>query len=181
MLKVFFYIPLLAMFFTLAACNDDTLTFAEELEAEQALIQDFLNRRNAVVVTVKPTSFPWPDNVFYKTPSGMYFRLTYPGDIQNPADSLVAGDRVVPRFIQYTLQVNADTLFNWNTIDFPYPVTFRFRDFTQVSAGWHEAAGLMRYNDAEATFILPSKIGFSQFSRPATPVGYDMKIRINKF
>ncbi len=181
MLKKFIYITIVFSLIVLSACRDENVTYAEELKAERETIERFLARNNYQVVTVRPTEFPWPDNVIFRTASGMYFRLTDQGDISNPADSLMPGDKVVPRFIQYTLTDRADTVFNWNTIDFPYTSTFNYRDLTQVSPGWHEAAGLMKYNDAEAMFIVPSKLGFSQFSRPATPVGYDMKIRINKF
>jgi len=181
MLRNFIYISILFSLFLLVACRDENITYAEELKAEKDLIANFLSRHNYRVVTVRPSGFPWPDNVILRTPSGLYFRLTNQGDISNPADSLLPGDRVVPRFIQYTLTLRSDTLFNWNTVDFPYTTTFNFRDLTQVSPAWHEAAGLMRYNDSEATFIVPSKLGFPQFSRPATPVAYDMKIRINRF
>jgi len=165
----------------LVGCNDDNVTYAEELKAERKIIDDFIRRNQIVVVHVKPQTFPWPEKVYYKTSTGLYFRLEKQGDISNPADSLVVGDQVVPRFIQYTLTEKSDTISNWNTIDFPYPAVFNYRDFTQVCVGWHEAAGLMKYNDSEAKFIVHSKLGFPQFNRPATPIGYDMKIRIKKF
>jgi hypothetical protein len=181
MMKNIFLSLCVALVIGFAACKDDNVTYAEELKAEKKLIEDFIRRQEIIVVDVKPTTFPWPAKVYYKTKTGLYFRLEKQGDISNPADSLVAGDQVVPRFIQYTLNEKADTISNWTTIDFPYPAVFNYRDLTQVCVGWHEAAGLMQYNDSEAKFIVYSKLGFSQYNRPATPIGYDMKIRVKKF
>lgn len=180
-MKNVFFVLGIALVIGFAGCKDDNVTYAEELKAERELIEDFISRQGITVVDVKPTVFPWPAKVYYKTPTGLYFRLEKQGDITNLADSVITGDQVVPRFIQYTLNERADTISNMNTIDFPYPAVFNFRDYTQVSVGWHEAVALMQYNDSEAKFIVYSKLGFSQYNRPATPIGYDMKIKVKKY
>lgn len=165
--------------FSFAACKDDNITYAEELKAEREVIADFLSRQQYQVVTTLPADSLWPEKTFYKSNTGLYFRLTNRGDVLS-GDTLVAGDLVVTRFLEYTLTEKADTVFNWTTIDFPYPTTFDYMDLAQVCNGWHEAAGYMKRNNAQATFIVPSKLGFPEFNRPATPMAYDMKIKIQK-
>jgi len=172
----FFTVSLSALIFS--ACDDNT-TYADELAAEQNLITGFIQRNNISVVTQLPTVYPWPEKVFFKSPTGLYFRLTAQGDVAS-GDTLEAGDMVVARFLQYTLNEKADTLSNLSTLDFPYPTTFNYRDFSQVCVGWHEAAGYMKRHNSEATIIVFSRLGFSQFNRPATPIGYDLKIKIQK-
>ena len=171
---------ILTSFVLFTACKDDNVTYAEELKAEQELIADFISRQQIQVVTVMPTAFPWPDKVYYKTKTGLYFRLTNQGDIVTQ-DSVIAGDVIVVRYDQYTLTTKPDTISNRSTIDFVYPSEFKYLDYAQASSAWHEAVGFMKYNNAHAKLIVPSKIGFSTFSRPATPIGYDLEIRIKKF
>ena len=164
--------------FAISSC-DDNVTFADELAAEQTLINGFIKRNNITVVDKMPITFPWPDKVFYKSNSGLYFRLTAQGAVTS-GDTIQSGDMVVARFLQYTLNEKADTLPNLSTLDFPYPTTFNYMDYSQVCVGWHEAVGYMKRHNSEATIIVYSRIGFSQFNRPATPIGYDLKIKIQK-
>ena len=170
---------MLATILLLPACKDDNVTYSEELKAEQELINDFISRQQIQVVTVMP-AFPWPDKVFYKSKSGLYFRLTNEGDIHTQ-DSILAGDDVLLRFDQYTLNVKSDTISNRSTVDFVDPWEFKYMDYTQACVAWHEAVSYMKYSKAEAQIIVPSKIGFSTFSRPATPIAYDLEIRIKKY
>ncbi|OJV38771.1 MAG: hypothetical protein BGO29_14100 [Bacteroidales bacterium 36-12] len=164
----------------LVACNDDNVTYAEELKAEQDIIKDFLKRNQIKVVNTLPEGFPWPDNVYYKSKTGLYFRLTDKGD-HLISDSIVAGDEVVTRFLQYTLTAKADTVSSESSIDFPEPYEFKYLDLSQACQGWHEAVGYMGFNNSKGKLIIPSKISFSSFNRPATPIGYDMEIRIKKY
>lgn len=172
----------LFLFLTLlmvTACKDDGMTYAEELKAEKELIADFISRQNIQLVTVMP-SYPWPENVYYKSKTGLYFRLTNPGDTASQ-DSVEAGDLVVPRYLQYTLvQHNPDTIWKLNTLDSAYPLKFVYKNTTQACLGWHEAVGYMKKNNSEAKIIVYSKLGFSQYADPATPIGYDIKIKIQK-
>lgn len=175
-LKLIIFASIVSVVFN--SCND-SITYAQQLDDEQDLIADFIDRQNIQVVTTMPTEFPWPDNVYYSSGSGLYFRLTSQGDVDSTY-YLKEGDMVVPRFIQYTLDVKSDTVFNWNTIDFPYTTDFNYLDYTQVCTAWHEAAGYMQYDNSEASFIVYSKLGFSDNKNSVTPMGYDMKIRIRK-
>ncbi len=162
------------------ACNDDNVTYAEELKNEKELIADFIKRQNIKVVTTMPTDFPWEDNVYFKSKTGVYFRLTNKGDFAT-ADSIVRSDNIVTRFDQYTLGLKSDTVSSYSTINFPYPTEFKYLDLTQACTAWHEAVSYMKYNNAECQLIVPSKLSFSQFSRPATPIGYDMTIKVKKW
>lgn len=168
----------LALVAGLSSCNNTT-TYAQQLDDEQALIQDFIDRHNIQIVSVMPTEYPWPDNVYFKSGSGLYFRLTNQGDTSSTY-YLEENDKVVPRFIQYTLTAKPDTLSNMSTIDFPYTTDFNYLDYTQVCTGWHEAVSYMKYNNSEAKMIVFSKLGFSDNKNNVVPMGYDMTIRIRK-
>lgn len=158
------------------SCNDDNVTFAEELAAEQNLISEFIKRQGIKVVTTMPDNWT-NEKVFYKSPTGLYFRLTEKGDT---ATTAAAGDLIVPRYIQYTLEAKPDTISHLSTIDFELPYKFNYLDYSQVCAGWHEAVSYMKYHNSAASILVFSRIGFSQHSRPATPIGYDLKIKIQK-
>ncbi len=174
-----FFILLFSVFLSglaFTSCKDDNVTFAEELAAEQDLIADFVKRQGIKVVNTMPTT--WTDEkVYFKSPTGLYFRLTEPGDSTTKA---AMGDLVVPRYIQYTLTEKPDTVWHLSTIDFELPNKFNYLDYTQVCTGWHEAVGYMKNHNSAASIIVFSRIGFSQYSRPATPIGYDLKIKIQK-
>lgn len=163
----------------LASCKDNNTTYAEELEAEQDLIADFISRQGIKVVNTLPEEYPWPEKVYYKSPAGLYFRLTEQGDVQS-GDTVETGDMVVVRYLQYTLAQNADTISNLYTTDFSYPEKFSFEDYTQACVGWHEAVTYMKRHNSEASVIVYSRIGFKRYNRPATPIGYDLKIQIQK-
>jgi hypothetical protein len=178
-LKNIFFALIVALLFV--ACKDDNVTYAEELKAEQELIADFISRQQIQVVTVMPTTFPWPDKVYYKSKTGLCYRLTKQGDILQEGDSVIGGDVIVPRFDEYTLGVKADTISSQSSVNYPNPLQFNYLDLTQACAAWHEAVRYMKFNNAEAKLIVPSKIGMSKFSRPATPAGYDINIRISKY
>jgi len=172
------------LFFTVLivnACKDEGITYAEELKAEKELIADFISRQNIQIVATMPTSFPWPDKVYFKSKTGLYFRLTDQGDIA-ATDSLEGGDIVVPRYIDYSLKANnPDTISNLTTVDALYPDSFDYLNKAQACLGWHEAVGYMKKNNAQAKIIVYSKIGFSQYTKPATPRGYDISIKIQKY
>ena len=163
----------------LSSCNDGK-TYAEQLKDERKLIADYIKRNNIEVVESFPEAFPWPDNVYVKTQSGLYFRLENEGEIPEDSIGVEANDKVVPRFYQYTLNEKSDTIFNWNTIHYPFPTTFNYLDYTKVCVAWHEAVTYMKYNESEAKFIVHSKIGFESSLTSVTPYGYHMKIQIQK-
>ncbi len=180
-MKLFSRLLLLLVVITavLSSCSDN-VTYAEQLKAEKELIADYIKRNNIKVVSEFPTKFPWDENVYVLTKSGMYFHLVSQGDMTEGADTLAKNDLVVPRFYQITLNTDPVTISNWNTVDYPYPTTFNYNDLTQACAGWHEAVSYMKRNNSRALFILHSKIGFTATDNSVVPYLYDMKIKIQK-
>ncbi|OIP82941.1 MAG: hypothetical protein AUK44_06735 [Porphyromonadaceae bacterium CG2_30_38_12] len=164
-----------------AACTSSNVTYAKQLKDEQQLIADFIAREKIQVVTTMPTTYPWPDKLYYKSYSGLYFHLKNQGDITS-TDSVELNDLVSMRYIQYTLTTNPDTTRYMNTLDRPYPTTFNFYDATQTAAckGWQEAISYMKYSNSEAKLIVFSKLGFQADETSVTPYGYDIDIKIRK-
>lgn len=159
---------------------DDKKTYAELLKEEKVTIADYIKRNNIQVVSEKPTEKIWPENVYLKTTSGLYFHLINEGDNTETADSAELNDLISVRYIQYTLTEKSDTVFNWNTIDSPYPTAFNYQDYSQSCAAWHEAVSYMKRNESEAIIIVPSKIGFETNMISVTPLGYRLKIQFQK-
>lgn len=177
MKRLFYYISFAFLaIVSISSCNDTT--YAKELKLEKILMDDFIKRHGINVIDVLPAdSTIWNVNDYYLTEDGLYFHLVKPGV---GTDTLVISNTVVPRFKQYTLNVVSDTINNWTTIDFPYPTDFVYGDLTQSCTAFHEAAAFMKRNESEAKIIVPSKIGFKDNWTPATPMGYDLKIKIQK-
>lgn len=170
----------------LSSCVDE-VTYADQLKSEKKLIADFIKRNNITVVNKMPATFPWPQNVYYKSSTGLYFRLEEQGDKYTSTgaistDTVVTNDQIINRYKRYTLNTVADTSYYENTVDYPFPVTFYYNDASQTSAcdGWHEAVKYMKYNNSAAKIIVYSKLGFSDDESSVTPYGYDMRIKIRK-
>lgn len=170
----------------LSSCTDST-TYADELNDEKLLIADYIKRHKLQVVTTFPKDNEWTKevnnevlDVYYLSKTGLYFHLTNKGDFGAKKDSVETNDLVIPRYIKYTLDQNADTTYNWTTLDEPFTSNFNFNDLTQACQGWHEAVSYMKWNNSEAKIIVKSKLDFGVDVRPATPYCYDMKIKFQK-
>lgn len=170
------YLAVLAVAFSLFtfSCSDDD-TYAELLKKESKLIDEYIKRNNINVLT----SFPkvWGENDYVLTESGLYFHLV---DSGSGLDTLEIKDKVIPRYKQYTLGVEPDTISNWSTIHGLYPKTYTFGAQGQPSEAFQEAFRYMKKNESQAKLIVPSKIGESQNLRSVTPLGYHLKIQIQK-
>ena len=176
---LFFLIFLASIF---ASSCSSTKTYAQLLNEEQDLIDGFIKRNNILVVSSFPTDTPWVKNgkeIYVLTTSGLYYHLVNPGDLSSK-DTLEYKNTVVPRFIQYTLGVPADSISNWTTIDFPYPSDFTYGDLTQSCKAFQEAASYLKRNNSEAKLIVPSKLGFNTEMMSVTPLGYEYKIKFQK-
>jgi hypothetical protein len=161
----------------ISSCNK-TATYAEQLNAEKILIADYIKRNNIKILSEFPKDSVFNENEYVLTSSGLYFRFINRGNL---ADSVLNfKDIVVPRYKQYTLGLSSDTIFNWSTIDYTYPSTFVYGDLTQSCSAFQEAASYMKRNETEAKLIVPSKLGFSENLTSVTPMGYDLKIKIQK-
>jgi len=161
----------------ISSCSDTT-TYAELLKTEKVVIADFIKRNNIKVLKDLPDSNEvWGEKDYWLTPSGLYFHLVSAG---TDTVTIVIANTVVPRYKQYSLTIPSDTISNWSTVDFPYPTTFVYGDQTQSCVAFHEAASLMKHNESEAKLIVPSKIGFEENMLTVTPLGYDLRIKIQR-
>ncbi len=158
------------------SCNEQT-TYAEELKAEQRLIDAFLERNGIHVLQSWPQDSVFMDNEYVLLDNGIYFQLTDKGSGTDTAR--YGKDLILVRYLRYSLNEYADTT---NYMQLDYPVSFKFGDYNDESAcaAFHEAVYYMKRTDAQARMIVPSKMGFSSDMRPATPYGYDLKIRIKR-
>lgn len=165
------------VFFT--SCIDE-VTYGDQLKDEKNLIADFISRKNITVVETEPNAVPYPENVYYKTPSGLYINIFDAGD--KTSDSLEVNDEVIFRYIKYTLNAKADTSTYLTTIDSREPTSFYYYDFSQEQSckGWHEAVSYMKYNNARAKIIVYSKLGFKSDQEAVIPYGYDIYLKIRK-
>jgi len=165
-----------------ASSCSNTKTYAELLNEEQALISAYIKRNNILVVNTDPRYTTWEKNgkdVYTHTSSDLYFHMVNPGDTISK-DTAVFGNVIVPRFKQYTLTVVADTINDWNTIDYPYTPNFIYGDLTTSCKAFHEAVSYMKCQDSEAYLIVPSKIGDNTDLMSVTPKFYDLKIKFQK-
>ena len=179
-MKLLSYIFLLvfAFSFFFSSCIDE-VTYGDQLKDEKTLIADFISRNNITVVETEPDSVPYPQNVYFKTPTGLYINITALGD--TAAGEVEVNDEIIFRYEKYTLDAKADTSSYLNTVDSTDPKSFNYYDFTQKQSckGWHEAVSYMKYNNARAKIIVYSKLGFST-DPVAVPYGYDIYIKIRK-
>lgn len=164
-----------------SSCNDTS--YAKELKQEKLLIAEYIKRNNIKVLSEFPKDKKWSENdqeFYVLTKSGLYFHLVDSGDVASN-DTVEANNTVIPRYKEYNLYENADTLTsNWSTIDYPHPDSFKFGDLTQSCQAFHEAVSYMKKNNSRAKIIVKSKIGFSKYWTPATPLAYDIKIKFLK-
>jgi hypothetical protein len=173
--KLIVILSLLAAFIFFGCSSG--ITYAEQLKAEQKLIDAYIKRNNIKTVKTMPKAGEWTDNLYYQSPSGLYFHLSEAGE---PGDSAEQNNRIIMRYIEYTLDAVADTIFNWNTIDFTYPPYINYLDYSQGCDAWHEAISYMKFNNSYAKLIVPSTIGTSTAEDDVMPIGYDFRIKIQK-
>ena len=143
----------------------NTKTFAQELDDEQTLINAYVKRpsNNFIVLNSFPTDKKWLKDgrdIYVKTTSGLYFHLVDSGSKTDTA-TLELRNIVTPRYKQYDLTANPDTVRNWNTIDNPHPPQFIYGDMTQSCKAFQEAVSYMSRNESEAVIIVPFLLGFN--------------------
>jgi len=180
-MKQISYLIILAFCTSISFSSCTDTTYANELKQERLLIAEYIKRNNINVLSSFPADKKWAENDYVLTASGLYYHLVDSGEIA-VGDTIKSGDIVVPRYIEYTLKEVSDTLTsNWSTLDFPYPKsTFSFGDLTQSCTAFHEAASYMVRNNSRARLIVKSKIGFQTYWSPATPLAYDLKIKVQR-
>lgn len=180
LLWLIFFSLILSVSFS--ACNNSTRTYAKELAAEKALIEDYVKRQGIRVVDKMPTDAEFLNDkkLYYKSTSGLYYRLEKQGRLDK--DTIAPGKDVLKidsRYIEYTLDSKSDTVDYKSPNRYPYGATFVYgSSSTSTASAFQEAVYYMRRTEAEAKLIVPSKLGFS--TSVVTPYGYDLNIQFRK-
>ncbi|MDP4276113.1 MAG: DUF4827 family protein [Bacteroidota bacterium] len=156
---------------------DNTKTYAEQLADEKASIQAFIKDRGYKITTTYPDTIPFPDNVFYKTSTGLYIHVIDTG--AQIIDTIPTNTVVTVRFNEVSMDGDTTYTNMYGTGD-PYEL-FYGNVQTSVTYGdckaWHEP--LKYVGDGGHVFIIaPSKLGMSMYSSSSstlTPCFYELR------
>lgn len=161
------------------ACNKGK-TYSQLQDEEQVVIENYIKSNNIQVVTTLPESGEWGENVYYKSPSGLYFHMINEGV---KTDSIRSNTQVGFRYIERNIdEKNSIRRQNWEPRDFKEPITFIYGSASvslYMGVGLQEAIGLMKYKYSEAIAIVPSGLNTSEYSKDRYklyPVIYRLKI-----
>lgn len=160
-------------------------TYSKQLEAEKQLINNYIERNGLNILGSFPDStYVWGEKDYALIPGydNLYYHEVSKGDTATAA--LSRTDEIILRFRKYTLDVQADTINYWTTMDGPNPVAFSIASYstsnwTDLCACQGVAAALarMKRKNAEAKIICPSKLGTTSDMSYVTPYCYDLKIK----
>lgn len=172
MKKAILYSVICALAVLFASCESDTTRYADQLKAQDKLIEEFISREKIKVLN----SFPkeWGANDYVLTSSGLYFHLDNAGS----GDTLRIGDKVNIRYRQRTLESDAIQEDYWTVQDTPHPTTLLY-SIDNECAAWTEAIGYMKRSGAQCKIIVPSIIGFSTAQNSVTPYYFEMSIKFH--
>ncbi len=156
-------------------------SYAESLNKEKELVEEYIKRNKINILPEIPEDGNWGPNDYVEIDDYLYFHLSAVGDTASH-DSLEIGMNVNLRYRRYTLDVYADTVSYWTTMEAPTPISFRYGTSSSATcSGWLKALPYMKYSGSEAKIICPSKMGFSAEQSSVTPYGYDLKIQLQNF
>lgn len=187
-----FFLSLLALTISFQAC-DNSKTYAEMLDEEKKLINDFIRSRNIKVIS--QTEFYDQDsttnlekNEFVQLASGVYMQIVDKGS-KNLADTMRSNNKILVRFMEYGLVQKDTTLSNLNDVqvvdEFLYTVSstsiagkflagyMQAYYGKQVPAGWLVPLTYVR-DRAHVRLIVPSKMGHEESMREVYPYYYDI-------
>ena len=182
--------------FAFSSCNNEE-TYADQLQQEKELINNYIRRNNIEIISTVPASdVAWNEHEYINPQSNMYFNLQKPGI---GTDTIESGDIVTVRFKSYSLDENPDSILNWTTVQYPYPPTFTYQYIPKQSTSapaeacraWHIALSYMKKSESEAKIIVPSKMGFTALTAnpywgtvddetTATPRVYILRLQFRK-
>ncbi len=155
----------------LASCASST-SYSKELEAEEKLIEQWLQRNNVTLLNEFPEDSLFSWNEMYHFKDGIYFQMFDKGE----GDTMVAGDVIILRYRSSTLEENAIVEDYWTTQDRPYPNEITYGSTTNSCKGWNAAFEIMKRSGSHARIIVPSKLGFDDSQ--VIPYVYEMKIKV---
>ncbi len=171
------WISLIGAALLMGACVSSN-SYAEALEKEKELMADYIKRNKINILPEIPENGVWGEKDYVEIDDYLYFHLVSVGDSAG-AEPIETGTELNLRYRRYTLNVDADTVSYWTTLEAPFPKTFRYNvSSSEACTGWHKAIEHMKYTNSEAKIICPSKMGFSAEQSSVTPYGYDLKIQI---
>lgn len=178
-MKIYLYPCLLMLIVGMSACN--TNSYSAKRAAEDKLIADFIERQQIRVIYEEPEDSVWGEKDYLKVPGydDLYFHMDNYGDTSYTVKS---GDKILVRYMRYTLDAIADTARYMTTSEQAYPTEFKYLlDYTIAPEGWHVAVKYMKHSGAACKIICPSKQGLDAEKSTVTPYGYDMQIQIPRF
>lgn len=161
---------MMLLLLAMVACESET-NYSQLLKAEEELIDNWLARNEIVLLDEFPTDTVFGENEMYHFEDGIYFQLIEKG----VGDTLRAGDKLVLRYRQSTLDEYPVVEDYWTTQDRPYPNEIIYGSLSNSCEGWQKAFELMKKSDAHARIIVPSKLGRNDSE--VIPYVYEMKIR----
>jgi len=193
MKKILSIIFLFALLFS--AC--DTSSYSYQLAQEKQKISQFFKDSTITIINAVSDSV-FSDGVkkdsicnnitashryYLLGTDSIYIRINKVG-IKTASVSLY--DRVEIRYIEKTLDGKTTESY-WTTLDLPYPPEVIFGDIpipTSSSfgngncAGWQSAIAIMKYSEAEAEIIVPSKLGIARNYNSVTPCYYKFYFKL---
>ena len=188
-----FLFTLFALSLAFQAC-DDTKTYAEMREEEDAAIADFINEHGIKVISQSEfhaQNDSTAENEYVQLASGVYMNIVDKGS-KNPDDTVKPNDIVLVRFMEYSLLDKDTTLSNINAVDvdeFLYQVTsssitgiftnrngymWSYYGTSAVPAGWLVPLSYVR-DRAHVRLIVPSKMGHQTAMQYVYPYYYDIR------
>jgi len=188
MRQVFVLFSALFLTFGLPSCADQT--YSKQIKEEEKIIKNFLVGKK-IIDRVPAIGSQWAEDEYLRLTDGMYFRMINWGDTAGA--TVAASDIVVLRYKSYTLTEPVDSVINWSTNDFYYPVSFEYGVSSYACTAWLTAIALMQFQDSEGEIIAPAKTGFSSShsyaitywgvtddSQTVTPRRYHLKLNFKK-
>lgn len=172
-------LSLLLLMAGVTGCNPNS--YSNKRAVEDQVIADFIKRQNIQVIYEEPEDDVWGEKDYLKVPGydDLYFHLIERGDTNY---TVKAYDKVLVRYIRYSLMAIADTSRYMTTSEQAYPAEFAYLiDYTSAPVGWHEAVKYMRHSGASCKIICPSKQGMDAEKSSVTPYGYDLYIKIPRY
>lgn len=172
--------PYLFTLLAFVACrNGESFSALQKKETNQ--MNAYIAREGIKVVTSLPQK--WDEKVYFKSPTGLYFRLENQGDtniVLNP-DSKT---RVGLWMIEYELDEQKTVRSKqWvpGDVSGGQPLMMTYGDVSYIAllgAGMYEAIGLMKYHNATAKIIVPSSLNTRTYADNLKPVSYDLKLQL---
>ncbi len=175
---------LLAFTLLLASCNKDVITYAEQLEAEQESIHQFMDNNDFLKIDSVPSQIPWEDEegrkLFYLSESGLYLHVV---DTGLQAGKTQKNTLVCIRYIERSME--GDTSYtNMHYATDPIEIYFNTVSTGTTSStyfwgdckAWHEPLNYVG-DLGHVMIIAPAGIGMPYYSAGNTMMARYYELR----